>query len=971
MDRSVPVTEADVEGWLTALLEAEYGISPETARSVQSIADLGLDSVEMVSIIGSLEEWLGRPLPDSLWSDFRGIDGLCCRVAGENGSSAVPRGPIKDEAPVESLFTVYVNPTLGRLLESINLGKRFVQGRGTELFDDKGRGYLDFVASYGALPFGHNPPEMWQAVLCVRERDEPELVQPSELVAAGALAERLVGIAPPGIRYATFANSGAEAVEAALKLCRYATGRKGILYCENSFHGKTLGALSATGNPRYRKQVASLAPDFDGIPFGVADALEDALAQRPGHYAAFIVEPIQGEGGIVEPPPGYLARASALCRAAGTLVIADEVQTGLGRTGSLWGSTDSGLVPDVVTLAKALGGGLVPIGACLFSERAASSDFWKDHSSTFGGNTLACRVGLAVIDLLERDDHAVIRSVAVLGARLKRELMNLMEKYPDLIREVRGRGLLLGLRLTSDGRVWPPGVLEVLTKQDLLAPLLSSYLLNVHGVRVAPTLNGSDVIRIEPPLTVSSGECLRLLTALDRTLTVFASGDAGRIIASILAEGELPASAVPKRETRRMEARPQAEDPRFAFLLHPLTPEDFHRLDPSLSSLERGVLRDAMKRLGDLVEPFVVSQTRIVSRSGASAFGEFIVVPRTTEQLLAMSGMQARAEIGKAVMLARERQAAVVGLGAYTSVVSGGGIDLPETGAFLTTGNTYTVVTGCEAIEIALAKLGRRLEGSVVAIVGASGAIGRSLALLLADRVTGLILIGNPARPAAQSRRALIEVAAAAVRRAARSVASGGSPLSETLAARVASLGGAKLADRPLEDLIPIVEQIEFESGEIVLAHQLEPVLPLANVVITATSSPETLVSARHLRAGSVVCDLSRPRNVGEDVRRQRPDVLAIDGGVVEVPGRPSLGSIGLREGFAFACMAETMLLSLERTARHVGLGTEIRLEEMLLLRGFAQVHGFRVAELRSFDRPLEPGDFERVRAAQHARLTQ
>ena len=293
-----------------------------------------------------------------------------------------PLGESNDDHP----FVRHVNPQMAGLLAKLRLDKRFVRGEGCQLFDPSGRRYLDCIAAYGALPFGYNPPAIWRALDRARLHGEPSFVQPSLLDAAGQLAARLVELAPPGLNRVTFANSGAEAVEAAIKLCRAATGRPGILSAIGSFHGKTLGALSATGNPDYQRGFAAPAPDFHQVPYGDPDALKQALAGRPGYYAALLLEPIQGEGGIIEPPPGYLAAARALCDEAGVLLALDEIQTGLGRTGAMFACEAEGVVPDVLMLAKALGGGLMPIGAVLCTEEAFSTTFAMKHSSTFAGN---------------------------------------------------------------------------------------------------------------------------------------------------------------------------------------------------------------------------------------------------------------------------------------------------------------------------------------------------------------------------------------------------------------------------------------------------------------------------------------------------------------------------------------------------------------------------------------------------------
>ena len=244
------------------------------------------------------------------------IDVLPQRV-GEMIVPAASRPALHPARAESHPFARCVNPHLADLLGRLWLDKRFVRGEGCELIDEKGRRYLDCIAAYGALPFGFNPAEIWQSLLDVRRSGEPSFVQPALLDAAGELAERLLAIGPPNLRYVTFANSGAEAVEACIKLCRIATGRLGILSANNSFHGKTLGALSATGNPHYQEGFGAPASDFHTIPYGDVEALRHELETRPGYYAAFLVEPIQGEGGIVVPPAGYLTQVRDLCTRAG------------------------------------------------------------------------------------------------------------------------------------------------------------------------------------------------------------------------------------------------------------------------------------------------------------------------------------------------------------------------------------------------------------------------------------------------------------------------------------------------------------------------------------------------------------------------------------------------------------------------------------------------------------------------------
>lgn len=864
-------------------------------------------------------------------------------------------------------FRTCVNPYLGELLAKLWLDKRFVKGRGSRLYDETGRRYLDCIAAYGALPFGFNPPEIWQSLHEAEALGEPSFVQPALLDAAGQLAERLLAAAPGDMRYVTFTNSGAESVEAAIKMCRAATNRPGILSTLNGFHGKTLGALSATGNPEYQEGFAAPAAGFTQIAFGDVEALAEELARHPDHYAAFIVEPIQGEGGIVEPPPGYLAAARRLCSETGVLLVFDEIQTGLGRTGAMFRCQAEGVEPDAITVAKALGGGLMPIGAVLSSEAAYCERFALKHSSTFAGNSLACRAGLAALEMLTRDNGELITRVRRNGRRLRQRLEQLQAKYPRLIRKIRGRGYLQGIEFGVERSTWPESVLGAFAEQGLFTPLFSSYLLNVEGIRVAPTLNGKSVIRIEPALTFSWTECEELLAGLQRALEAFSDGNTGRILRALMNDGRAvvrPRSIVEKQEV--VEQR--AGERRFAFLMHPLDAGNFADFDPNLAILSRPALEDLATRLSGLVEPFVLNEARVVSATGESVYGEFIVVPRTARQLIELPRAQAAAEVRAAMELARSRGAQIVGLGAYTSVVTRGGHSLAGQGLPLTTGNSYTAVASAEGIRLALTRLGQRLgPETCAAIVGGTGSIGRAMAVILAGEVGQLLLIGNPDGNPAQIRCRLRKVTADVCRRLAACHAAGQPFEHGSLGDRLLRLSDTlPPADACDERFLDLAEKLE-DVGAVVISQNAQATVPLANVVVTATSAPSTLLEAANLAPGAIVCDLSRPANVSRSVAQARPDVLIIDGGVIAVPGRPMLGRFGLGRGNAFACMAETILLALAGHFQDTSLGTDLSDETLTMLRTLADRHGFRVAQLRSFGTVLSEVDWNKLQVARTA----
>jgi acetylornithine/succinyldiaminopimelate/putrescine aminotransferase/predicted amino acid dehydrogenase len=759
-------------------------------------------------------------------------------------------------------------------------------------------------------------------------------------------------------------------VEVAIKLCRAATKRPGILSTAGSFHGKTLGALSATGNPDYQRDFAAPAAGFDQVPYGDPDALRRTLAARPGHYAAFLVEPIQGEGGIVEPPAGYLAAVRTICDEAGVLLALDEIQTGLGRTGRLFACEAEEVVPDVLVLAKALGGGLMPIGAVLCTEPVHTATFAMKHSSTFAGNALACRAGLATLERITREQGKLLTQVSRNGRFLRRRLEVLAARYPHLIAEIRGRGYMLGIRFGVDRRRWPDRILGMAAEQGLFTPIFASYLLNVEGVRVAPTLNGNSVIRIEPPLTFRRRDCATLIGALERALEAFSRGETGGILKAILdGEPQAPALAIAD-PAPRPTVTAQPGETRFAFLLHPLEDRNYLDFDPSLAVLGHDDLARTARDFSTLIDPFVLSSARITSRTGQTIHGEFISLALTAAQMAAMPRQQAALGVRGALELARSRGAQIVGLGAFTSVVTRGGLDVAREGIPVTTGNSFTAVSSAKAVAMALKAIGLGFGPHIsAAIVGAGGAIGRAMALLLAENVGRLVLIGNPDRAFDVTRRRLLAVAAEVCRHLSARFVEGHRFAHGSLGSRlIAAHGTCPEPDAPAELFATLAEHLAA-TGALVLSNRIDDALPLAEVVVTATSAAGTLVDPRSLCPGAVVCDLSRPANVSPELAATRPDVLVIDGGIIEVPGHPDLGVHGLGRGLAYACMAETMMLTLEGHLRNASLGTDLAPAGLRLLDALADRHGFRVAQLRSFGQPLDRAGWDCLLAARASAL--
>ena len=366
-----------------------------------------------------------------------------------------------------------------------------VSGRGVTVTASDGREYVDLLGGIAVNSLGHAHPAVVDAV----SRQVAELGHVSNLYihpTVVALAERLeslLAVEEP-VR-AFFCNSGAEANEAAFKIARR-TGRARILAAENGFHGRTMGALAMTGQPAKREPFEPMPAGVEFFPYGDLAALTALVEKAPGDTAAVIIEPIQGEGGVVEPPEEFLSDVRALCSRHGILMIVDEVQTGIGRTGAMFASRKAGVVPDVITLAKGLGGGL-PIGACLGIGAAGELLTAGQHGTTFGGNPVSCAAALAVLDTIESDD--LIAHVDRLGKIIAAEIECLDHALVD---HVRGRGLLLGVVLTAP-----------VAKQVEEAARHAGYLVGATA---------ADVVRLAPPLILTEEQAARFVTGLPAVL---------------------------------------------------------------------------------------------------------------------------------------------------------------------------------------------------------------------------------------------------------------------------------------------------------------------------------------------------------------------------------------------------------------------------------------------------------------------
>ena len=437
--------------------------------------------------------------------------------------------------PVAAQYARHVNRAFIELLDVLGYGRMFTRARDVWVWDDQGVRYLDLLAGFGALNVGHNHPRLKAALQGFLGEDALHLCHVGPSRYSAELAAALVALLPASFEVCLFSSGGAQAVEAAIKIARAATDRPTIVYCEGSFHGTSLGTLSVTDKARMRAPFEPLLGACAGVAFGDLNALEDALRKRD--VCAFLVEPIQAEAGVRMPPPGYLEAAKALCERYGALLIFDEVQTGLGRTGRRFAFEHIAVVPDVLVLAKSLGGGIAPIaatvvGAELHARAYGSKQRFDLNNSTFGEHAFGCVAALETLRILDEDNLAA--RAAECGTLFIERLCMRLADHP-LVTAVRGQGLLVGIEIGPTEQGWSnklaPAIVAF-TAEKAIGQWLALRLLEA-GFICQPAAHAWNVLKIEPPLTIAPAEIERAANAIGDLFDEYRS--VGKLLAHITA----------------------------------------------------------------------------------------------------------------------------------------------------------------------------------------------------------------------------------------------------------------------------------------------------------------------------------------------------------------------------------------------------------------------------------------------------
>ncbi|MDO8518807.1 MAG: aspartate aminotransferase family protein [Deltaproteobacteria bacterium] len=420
-----------------------------------------------------------------------------------------------------SLHSRYINPQFAKVLQTIGFDKNYSRAVGPYLYDNEGNEYLDFLSGYGVFAIGRNHPEIKRVLKEFIDLDTASLVQMEAPLLSGLLAETLVKrVNVEGVDTVFFTNSGTEANECAIKYARGATSRARILFLDHAFHGLTTGSLSLNGNDEFRDGFGALLPGCEKIPQNDLNRLETELKKKD--VAAFVFEPVQGKG-IYLPEENFLPQAQKLCQKYGTLFVADEIQTGFGRTGKWFGFEHWGLSPDIVTVSKALSGGMVPVGATMsrrwiYDKIFSRMDKCVVHSSTFGQNNMAMVAGLATLAILENEK--LVDKAKETGEYLLSRLQRLKEKH-EWVKEIRGKGLMIGIECGKPSSLKNRIRWETIQRinTSLFGELLVMPLMAKHKILTQVSGHEQAIVKILPPLIITKDHADRFVAAMDDVLS--------------------------------------------------------------------------------------------------------------------------------------------------------------------------------------------------------------------------------------------------------------------------------------------------------------------------------------------------------------------------------------------------------------------------------------------------------------------
>jgi acetylornithine/succinyldiaminopimelate/putrescine aminotransferase/predicted amino acid dehydrogenase len=746
-----------------------------------------------------------------------------------------------------------------------------------------------------------------------------------------------------------------------------------------SFHGKSTGSLKLTYGLEFRKPWEKLGIKTVFVPREDAEALQrevnrsrityPTIAYGPNgkaelqhqtrfNVAACFCEPIQGEGGIQVLSSDYMQAMRLIADECDFPLIIDEIQCGMGRCGTFLASSSSGVRGDYYLLSKSLGGGLAKISALMVDGERYDHEFGYLHTSTFADDDFSSAIALGVLDILAREDSAVMRLANDKGEKLLQGLRSLQALFPEQVSSVRGRGLMLGIEIAPQLES-PSPLLRVLSEQNLISYLASGYLLHEHDIRIAPTLSRKAVLRIEPSAYISDESCDRFCEALKQFLIFLRAGDTGQLVRFMVGRKDVGpvTDAVPGPTSDRDASAAtlpaiatQTALKRVAFLVHFTKPADLQLWDTRLRVFTAENCERFLSRTQGVLQPFLFGETLVRSATDDVVHLSVIGIPFTPEQALASmrdGSDWCLALVKQGVEMARSLGCTVIGLGGHTSVVSDSGRDLVEDQITLTSGNSLTVAAAHEALFKAAARGGLNAASCMLGVVGAAGNVGASMAELAADEVGEVLLIGRGG-----SERFLRPVAKRIYAVAFQRICAGRPDSGISAAIAQSDTVRALLRERHAgfselsEKLYVGLSEELGDRAPVRISDSMDD-LRACQLIVLATNAPRPVVDASHIGAGRVViCDVAVPQDIDSSVRRERPEAILLRGGIVRAPLGQRLGipAMDLDGGEIYGCLAETLLLGFVRHAGHYSYG-QLSAWRVRQAREWAALHGFEIAE--------------------------
>ena len=958
-----------------------------------------------------------------------------------------------------SLYQTYVKTHLSNLMATLGLDIHYTRAQGDYLYYRDAQGdevpVLDLLGGYGSLIFGHNHPQLIAETKRLLDAQVPVHAQFSLREGAGALAQKLNQVMQRELQTdeefaVTFANSGAEAVEVAIKhaelervlklqdlldevtlnietvqrairtgeakipenIYRHSEIREQVfdvrnfeelivglvnhnaaqlvkrpifLVLDKSFHGKLIGSVQLTYNKNFRRpfqyfglntrfispqdpaQLERVVKEERVVIFDLAvENGQVAIVERElPIFSAFILEPIQGEGGVNLLDSEFAQRVRRLCNQLDCPLIIDEIQSGMGRSGSFMASTQLGLKGDYYTLSKSLGGGLAKVSATLIKKSRLRKEFSLVHSSTFAEDDLSSGIALKVLDMLDDPMLGAYEKIQTSGAALRAALERVQQKFPHIIRDVRGLGLFLGVEFFTQKDA-SSILFRGSSYNDSFGYLLSGYLLHEERIRIAPPGSAPNVLRIEPSLYLTAAQIDHIEQAFSRLCEIVAAQDALHLAFPLTGSARTkPRVTI---ENHQQDFSTSVTSPaamnltrpvrKVAFINHLITPELLAEVDPSLQSLTSDELRSFVERMEPNKKTAPFPPVRIHSPLGAAV--DFYLYPlcvsshQMADYLTSGQLDTIRDDIKDRIKAAQADGCEIAGLGMYTSIVTNNCTSLKIPDMALTSGNALTVGMALEAIKQAVPTKSLPMNDMTVVVVGAAGNIASTYASLLSEKTAHIILLGSE-RSGSLNR--LQQTAHTIYQDTWQEILM-------TPRHKWGVLAKALVAEHFIQEWVECKNAPEKNIGKAIAQrlqeeHGQDPYITVStdlnlikegHIVLCAANAAEAFLGADDFREGAIICDIAVPNNVRADITSARPDLIYQQGGVVATPNGESLHPSArafLKSGQLFACMAETAILGLAGINRHYSYGaiSKQQVREILVL---AKAHGFSLAGSKS-----------------------